>query len=144
MRPRSNRVLMFTTSSYEMYCKNKFLLSWNKFFVNEWIFKLTFSLWKLQGIRDMLQLEFFFSCKTVTRDRFRTAATSKMERFVIIVNCWKPLDIARANNALYYRSAFKVAALQRCSYRKVFWKNAANLEENTNAEMWFQVNKVGL
>ena len=23
----------------------------------------------------------------------RTAATSKMERFVIIVNCWKPLTI---------------------------------------------------
>ena len=32
------------------------------------------------------------------------------------------------------------AALHRCSYKKVFWKCAANLQENTHAEMWF--NKV--
>ena len=56
----------------------------------------------------------------IIRGGSRAAATSKMERFVIIVNCWKQLDVARANNALYCRSAFKVAALPRCSYRKVF------------------------
>ena len=30
------------------------------------------------------------------------------------------------------------AALQRCSYEKVFWKHAENLQENTLAEVWFQ------
>ena len=27
---------------------------------------------------------------------------------------------------------------QRCSWEKVFWKYAANLQENTHAEVWFQ------
>ena len=30
------------------------------------------------------------------------------------------------------------AAIQRCSYKKVFWKYAANLQENTHDEVWFQ------
>ena len=30
------------------------------------------------------------------------------------------------------------AAIQRCSYKKVFWKYAANLQENTHAKVWFQ------
>ena len=30
------------------------------------------------------------------------------------------------------------AALKWCSYKKVFWKYAANLQENTNAEVWVQ------
>ena len=30
------------------------------------------------------------------------------------------------------------AAVQRCSLEKVFWKYAANLQENTHAEVWFQ------
>ena len=30
------------------------------------------------------------------------------------------------------------AAIQRCSYKKVFWKYAANLRDNTHAKVWFQ------
>ena len=30
------------------------------------------------------------------------------------------------------------AAIQRSSLEKVFWKYAANLQENTLAEVWFQ------
>ena len=30
------------------------------------------------------------------------------------------------------------AAIQRWSCQKVFWKNAANLQENTHAEVQFQ------
>ena len=30
------------------------------------------------------------------------------------------------------------AATQRFSSKKVVWKNAANLRENTHAEAWFQ------
>ena len=31
-------------------------------------------------------------------------------------------------------------ALQRCSYKKVFWKYATNLQEKTHAEMWLLSN----
>ena len=30
------------------------------------------------------------------------------------------------------------AVTQMCSTEKVFWKHAANLQENTHAEVWFQ------
>ena len=30
------------------------------------------------------------------------------------------------------------AAAQRCSMKKVFWKYAANIQENSHAEVWFQ------
>ena len=30
------------------------------------------------------------------------------------------------------------AATQKCSWEKKFWKYAANLQENTYAEVWFQ------
>ena len=29
-------------------------------------------------------------------------------------------------------------AIQRCSCKKMFWKYAANLQEITHAEVWFQ------
>ena len=29
-------------------------------------------------------------------------------------------------------------ALQRCSYKKLFWKYAADLQQNTHTEEWFQ------
>ena len=32
------------------------------------------------------------------------------------------------------------AALQRCSYEKLFWKYAVHSQENTHAEVWFQSN----
>ena len=32
----------------------------------------------------------------------------------------------------------KPLAVQRCSEEKLFWKYAANLQENTHAEVWFQ------
>ena len=30
------------------------------------------------------------------------------------------------------------AVTQKCSWEKVFWKYAANLQENTHAGVWFQ------
>ena len=32
------------------------------------------------------------------------------------------------------------AIVQRCSREKVFWNDAANLQEKTHAEVWFQSN----
>ena len=32
------------------------------------------------------------------------------------------------------------AVFQRCSWEKVLWKYAANLQENTHVEVWFQSN----
>ena len=52
------------------------------------------------------------------------------------------------NNLLEYEKVFQIidivlptepeAATQRCSWEKVFWKYAANLQENTHAEVRFQ------
>ena len=39
-------------------------------------------------------------CSTITRGGSRAAATSKMERFVIIVNGWKPLTIITKRSIL--------------------------------------------
>ena len=36
------------------------------------------------------------------------------------------------------------AALQRCSYKKLFWKYAANLQENAHAEVLFQSNFIDI
>ena len=43
--------------------------------------------------------------------------------------------------ALYlsaFRTLFTEAALQRYSQEQVFWKYAANLQENIHAAVWFQ------
>ena len=37
---------------------------------------------------------------------------------------------------MYFASA--EAAVQRCFYKKVLWKYAANLQESTQAEVWFK------
>ena len=45
---------------------------------------------------------------------------------------------------LFIRGFLKVsdrdaeAAIRRCSQEKVFWKYAANLQENAHVEVWFQ------
>ena len=36
------------------------------------------------------------------------------------------------------QSCHPEAAIQSCSLKKVFWKYAANLQENTHAEVWFE------
>ena len=36
------------------------------------------------------------------------------------------------------------AALHRCSYKKMFWEYAANLQENTYAEVWLHFGMVVL
>ena len=34
---------------------------------------------------------------------------------------------------------YSEAALHRCSYKKMFWKYAASLQDNTHAEVWFVI-----
>ena len=61
-----------------------------------------------------------------------------MEFFMTLVNGWKSLNIVNKELILRYcsgpryASVFKEAGHQMCS---VFCKDAANLEENTHAEM---------
>ena len=38
----------------------------------------------------------------------------------------------------YLADFFSEAAIQRCSYEKVFWKYIANLQENIHTEVRFQ------
>ena len=40
---------------------------------------------------------------------------------------------------MFYVLDFPEAPLQRCSYKKVLWKYATNLQENTHAEVWLQI-----
>ena len=47
-----------------------------------------------------------------------------------------PIEFLEAAFSRYSQST--EAAIQRCSYEKVFWKYAANSQENTHAEVWFQ------
>ena len=46
----------------------------------------------------------------------------------------KPCKVKVKEVVLYLSEA----ARQRCSLEKVLWKYAANLQENTHAEVWFQ------
>ena len=41
---------------------------------------------------------------------------------------------------VYHGIHYSEAATQRCSYEKVFWKYAANLQENNHAKVRFQCN----
>ena len=51
-------------------------------------------------------------------------------KIIIVVKLWtvKFYELLRSTEA----------ALQRCSCKKVFWKYAASIQENTHPEMWFQ------
>ena len=50
------------------------------------------------------------------------------------VSCENSLAVNYFRKKLYLTEV----ALQRCSQEKMFRKNAANLQENTHAEVWFQ------
>ena len=45
-----------------------------------------------------------------------------------------PIPLARCYKA--EEVSISEVTLQRCSYEKVFWKYAANVLENTDAEVW--------
>ena len=48
------------------------------------------------------------------------------------------LEIILATKKKVEKVISSEAATQRCSMKKVFWKYAANLQENNHAEVWFQ------
>ena len=60
-----------------------------------------------------------------------------MKKLVKKVLTWKKSNV----HGYLYPFLFKImieTVLQRCSYEKVFWKYAADLQENNHAEVWFQ------
>ena len=64
----------------------------------------------------LVSLSTFFSSPAHFRGAFRTLSNNYVGAF------WKNIE----------------AALQRCSYKKMFWKYTANLQKNAPAEVWFQ------
>ena len=44
----------------------------------------------------------------------------------------------RGNEVIILHLQFSEVAVQRRSYKNVFWKYAADLQESTHAEVWFQ------
>ena len=69
-----------------------------------------------------------------------------------IRSAWVPLLVRWFYFSIYFPRGHKLeydqiqeccfiyseVAIQRCSWEKVFWKYAANLQENTHTEIWFQ------
>ena len=51
---------------------------------------------------------------------------------------WSHFNINSCSEQSAYHLTEIEAAVQRYSWEKVFWKYAANLKENTHAEVWFQ------
>ena len=83
-----------------------------------------FNLWLYSyGILSGLSITFFFKkVKTFFRESrggSRTAATSKMERFVIIVGAWKPLTIITKHSILVIAAALHPPVVSYLT--KYFW-----------------------
>ena len=51
---------------------------------------------------------------------------------------WIKENIFRSYGFTWLKMQNAEAAFERCSYKKVFWNYAENLQENTHAKMWFQ------
>ena len=61
---------------------------------------------------------------------------SVFDHFVILA--LKGLKSEKSHKTLSLDLDCQEAAVRRCSYKKMFWAYTANLQEYTNAEMWFQ------
>ena len=79
-----------------------------------------------------------------SRGRSRTAVTSKMEHFVIIVNAWKPLSIITKSSILAVAAVLDRpldSKLNSKSHRKVsvkqLIKNETHFGENQNTQQLF-------
>ena len=114
--------------------------------------KLDYFLRNLQTSRTarIKNAKFLRYCFCVsTRLGSRTAATSKMEHFVTIVNGWKLLTIyhkvlhrgccSSPRSASEHKHIYKEAAVRRSSVKKVFLETAQNSQENTCAGVSFLI-----
>ena len=90
-----------------------------------WIFLVCFYCWLWTCIFHWLQVLFslFASFMDITRSGSRTATTSKMEHFVIIVNGWKPLNIITKSSILDVAAAL-YPPLNICTASVSFHKTA--------------------
>ena len=85
-----------------------------------------------------------FSCSFISQRIAIFLFTNRRELF--LEKCGGKSDRIHTQSSLKYpkvRYAFaKIlateAATQRCFQEKMFWKYAANLQENSHAEVWFQ------
>ena len=57
---------------------------------------------------------------------------------LITINRMIMFDYLVITQPLFCYCLITEAAVQKCSLKKVFWKYAASLRENTHAEAWFQ------
>ena len=76
----------------------------------------------------------------IFRDGSRTTVTSKMEFLAILVNGWKALTNVAKNSVLYAAVVLDTPPHQKKQATRgvqVFFKYAANLHENTQAEVRF-------
>ena len=86
---------------YSLSCNGN-ICSWTFIFIMTCLFQYIFTLKKIQKdkVSVLLSIKCWHLILIIARGRSRTAATSKMEPFVIIVNGWKSLTIITKRSIL--------------------------------------------
>ena len=88
----------------------------------------------LKCVHDMIRTysEFtgFAYCRHSTSNEIRSRLNNGYLYFNIMCKDWRKFSYISTDATLH---SYKL-----CSYKTVFWKYAANLQKNTQAEVWFQ------
>ena len=106
-----------------------------KFIYNTFRDLLVFTIWNLYFWIDIFSLIAVIYFILVVNEKLVKKLEKEYLKSKYITN-FKKFFIACG--IIKLTKVFTEGALQRCSYKKAFWKYAANLQENTHAEMWFQ------
>ena len=57
--------------------------------------------------------------------------------YAVLYICGGPGYSSKIIMPKFWNSLYSEAVAQRCYVKKMFWKYAVNLQENTHAEIWF-------
>ena len=117
----------------------KFLRKWCQLRVCANVEHLSFPLLKL-GVNFKSAKMLYNPCKLSTRRILRLSKNPEIQNLYTFTSS-KHINHVCLINSVSSENQNQVlseAAIQRCSYKKVFWKCAANLHENTHDEVRFQ------
>ena len=107
--------------------------NWDRFWMLLYLLTSVLIPWKVSG-------EYLY-VKSLTGTKVQVNTVLWFLWFTVFVGakCVKPWK-----NVPWKCSLVPQAVLQRCSYKKMFWKHAANLQKSTHAEVRFQKYKVNI
>ena len=133
---KANELLTVLPSDYpDIVCLTETLL---KHTANQWVWTSARRLWLfLKYWRFKLtQMVLLPIWKSI----WKQEVSVSMKKILREYSCWNVLCACRPQNSCVKINILLVwpkAVLQWCSNEKVFWKCAANLQENTHVELWF-------